>query len=97
MRFRGLPERPLALLTGALRALDRTVHTRAAVYGWGLYFGRVPEPMDLVPRTNVCIRCGQGHPSEWLVRLGLMRRKWRWLDYYHCPVCGVANVYTRDR
>ncbi len=96
MRFRGLPERPLALVTGALRTLDRRLHTRTSVYGWGLYFGRVPEPMDLAPRTNVCIRCGQGHPSEWLVQLGLVRRRWRCLDYYHCPGCGAANVYTRD-
>jgi len=95
MRFRGLPERPLALFTGALRALDRRTHTRAGVYGWGLYFGRVSEPIGLAPRTNVCIRCGQGHPSEWLVQLGLVRRRWR-IDYYHCPGCGVANVYTRD-
>lgn len=96
MRFRGLPERPLALLTGGLRALDRRFHTRTSVYGWGLYFGRFPEVASLVPRTNVCIRCGQGHPSEWLAQLGMVRRRWPGIDYYRCPGCGVANVYTRD-
>lgn len=96
MRFRGLPERSLALFTGALRALDRRFHTRAGVYGWGLYFGRVPEPIDLTPRTNVCIHCGQGHPSDWLAQLGLVRRRWNWFEYYHCPGCGAGNVYTRD-
>ena len=96
MRFRGLPERPLALFTGALRLLDRRFHTRTSVYGWALYFGRIPEAIQPTPRTNVCVGCGQGHPSEWLLQLGLVRRKWKLLDYYHCPGCGAANVYTRD-
>jgi hypothetical protein len=96
MRFRGFPERFLALLTGALRLLDQRWRTRASVYGWALYFGAVPEPVDPTPRTNVCVRCGQGHPAAWLAQLGVVKQKWNLLRYYHCPACGVANVYTRD-
>ena len=96
MRFRGVPERLLALLTGLLRSLDRRLQTRSSVYGWAFYFGNVPEPVCPTAYTNVCIRCGQGNPSDWLARHGTVRKKWRLLEYYHCPACGAANVYTRD-
>lgn len=96
LRFGGMPERLLALLTGALRALDRRFHTRTTVYGWALYFGAVGEPVDPTIRTNVCIRCGQAHPAQWLRDLGLVRTKWKQLDYYHCPACGAPNLYSRD-
>jgi len=96
MRFRGLPEWLLALFTGALRSLDRRFQTRASVYGWAFYFGRVPEPVLPEPYTNVCIRCGQGNPSDCLVEHRIVRKRWKLLDYYDCPACGAANVYTRD-
>ena len=94
-RFRGLPEGLLALLTGAFRLLDRRAGLRSSVYGWALYFGRIPQAVDPAPRTNVCVRCGQGHPSDWLARIGLVRRRWG-LDCFSCPACGASNVYTRD-
>lgn len=96
LRFRGLPERLLAVGTGALRVIDRRFCSRTTVYGWALYFGALGEPVDPTVRTNVCIRCGQAHPSEWLLALGLVRIKWKLLHLYRCPACGAPNVYTED-
>jgi SAM-dependent methyltransferase/DNA-directed RNA polymerase subunit RPC12/RpoP len=76
----------LVPLTYALRLLDRSVGTRASVYGWALYFGRAPS--DRTAWTNVCVRCGAGHPAARLVpgRFG----------FYRCPHCGARNLFTPD-
>lgn len=94
LRLPAMGEPWLAALSGILRLVDRLFHTRASVYGWAFYFGSVPETVDPLPRTNVCVRCGQAHPSGWLVEGGLVRRQWP--RVYKCPDCGATNWYTRD-
>jgi SAM-dependent methyltransferase len=87
-------EKPLICLNALLRIVDRRWRTRTSVYGWALYFGRVAEPVGRWAATNVCVRCGQGHPSEWLIRRQAVRRRfWPW---YECPVCGARNYFSRD-
>jgi len=96
MSFRGMGDGALTLLTRAFRLLDRWLHTRTTVYGWALYFGDVQEPIELRPRTNVCVFCGQGHPSDWLLRAGRVRRRWMFVEYYRCPACGTPNLFAPD-
>ncbi len=80
------------LLHYACRLLDRYLGTRFCVYGWALYFGKIDEPLARRAWTNVCIRCGSGHPSE-----GLQLNKALWLQSYRCPNCGKRNLFTDDR
>jgi SAM-dependent methyltransferase len=87
-------EGALAVLTAALRFVDRRCGAGTSVYGWAMYFGNVPEPVVLLPWTNVCVRCGQAHPSAWLAEIGAVRR--RLLSMYACPACGAANFYSKD-
>lgn len=89
-------EFPLSVLTWMLRSLDLRLGTRASVYGWAMYFGNVPEPVLPRPWTNVCVRCGQAHPSEWLEEIGAVRRLWFLLSAYRCPGCGASNSYFKD-
>jgi SAM-dependent methyltransferase len=93
--FLGGNERLLAWFTFALRLVDRLLRTRTAVYGWGLYFGHLETAIAVAPWTNVCIRCGAGHPSAWLESTGCVARG-RLLRWYPCPRCGVRNLFTRD-
>jgi SAM-dependent methyltransferase len=86
----------LALMNRVFRFLDRRLGTRFSIYGWCLYFGHVPEKVVLKPWTNVCIRCGQGHPSDWLEETGALRRKWLLFRGFPCPGCGAFNWYTPD-
>lgn len=105
-RPRPLPRRPaflwwhgdgaLALLTAVLRFFDRHFSSRTSVYGWAVYFGNVPEPVIPRPWTNVCVRCGQAHPSEWLAEIGAVRPRWFFFSSFACPACGTSNFYTRD-
>ena len=88
-------EFPLSVLTWMLRLLDLRFGTRASVYGWAMYFGNVLEPVLPRPWTNVCIRCGQAHPSEWLEEIGAIRR-WFLFSAYRCPGCNASNFYLRD-
>jgi len=89
-------ELPLLLLSGIVRFADRVFGTRMSVYGWAMYFGNVPEPVSVQPWTNVCLRCGQAHPSEWLEQIGAVRGRWFLFPLYACPGCGASNVYSRD-
>jgi SAM-dependent methyltransferase len=70
--------------------LLRRLHPRWALYGWALYFGPVAEEIGAEAWTNACIRCGSGHPEQWLVPILNGRR-------YACPACGAVNLFTRDR
>lgn len=88
-------ETPLALWSVTLRFLDRHLGSKTSIYGWAMYFGNVPEPVDPKPWTNVCMRCGQAHPSDWLAEIGALRRKWLFSSYL-CPGCGASNFYSRD-
>jgi SAM-dependent methyltransferase len=91
-----LPERLLSYLTWLLRTADRRLAARLTIYGWALYFGNLPVRVDAALRTNICIRCGQAHPSEWLLSLGVVRHR-RWLfDRYTCPGCGARNIFIPD-
>lgn len=93
-----LPEPLLLYLTWLLRAADKTFRSRLTVYGWALYFGSLRERVDPTVRSNICIRCGQAHPPDWLLRVGAVRKR-RWLfDRFQCPGCGAVNVFTeRER
>jgi SAM-dependent methyltransferase len=91
-----LPERLLLYLTWLLRAADRRLGARLTIYGWALYFGNLQERVDPTLRTNICIRCGQAHPSDWLLSLGAVRQR-RWLfDHYKCPGCGARNIFIPE-
>lgn len=74
-----------------LRHLDRLLGTRLSVYGWAFYFGHISEPLHLAPAINVCIRCGSGHPSQWLADSGAVQR-----GRYRCPQCGAENPWFGD-
>ncbi len=86
----------LHLFTYFARLSDRLFGTRLRVYGWALYFGSVPAPVDTGVWTNVCIRCGSGAPSEWLHHLKVVHRRFL-LPVYRCPSCGTTNLFTDDR
>ncbi len=86
----------LALAVGLLRWLDKRLGTRLSIYGWCMYFGTPPEAVDTRPWVNVCTRCGQAHPSDWLVEIGALRR-WRGFKAWSCPGCGLENLYGEDK
>lgn len=93
--FLGGWEPLLRWLTYLWRRCDEVMGTRFSVYGWSMYFGPV-APAGGPEITNVCIRCGAGHPAAWLKEQGLVRLR-RWLPgYYHCPACGTRNYFTHD-
>jgi SAM-dependent methyltransferase len=71
--------------------LFRQLRPSLSWYGWALYFGTIREPVETLAWTNVCIRCGSGHPSAWLEAAGAVRRQ-----RYRCPQCGTENLFTRD-
>lgn len=85
----------LAVWTWALRQLDRVLGTRLSHYGWMFYFGGLQAPQSTQPWTNVCVRCGSGHPEAWL-RRGQLRRPLGVLESYRCPDCRAWNLLTRD-
>ena len=95
LRFNGLPEFVVALATAATRLVDRWLSTRTSVYGWALYFGRIPEPIAVQRRANVCVRCGQAHPSSALVANKQVRKRLG-LSFYSCPDCGATNIFMLD-
>jgi len=93
--FGGGAEWWLSLLTLTCRKFDRCFGTRASLYGWGCYFGSVPNS-DAGTFTNVCIRCGTGHSSSWLMEAGRVYRNAFRLQAFKCPKCGAKNFFTRD-
>jgi hypothetical protein len=90
-------ETSLRVFTYLSRTGDRLFHTRWSVYGWAFYFGNVPAPIDCHPWTNVCIRCGSGHPSDWLIRERRLVTRRLFFPLYACPDCGTRNVFADDR
>jgi SAM-dependent methyltransferase len=86
----------LLLITYALRLADRFLGTRASVYGWALYFGNVDAAVDRTAWSNVCVRCGAGHPSAWLLHQRMATRGLR-LPTYRCPQCRTLNFFTDDK
>ena len=85
----------LVFLTTILRLCDRLVGTRLSLYGWALYFGELKSPIDREAWTNVCVRCGSGHPSAGLLAAGRVERRYLWLPFYNCPSCGAPNLFMR--
>lgn len=83
----------LIISTYLFRVIDHAIGTRLSVYGWALYFGSFSESIDLEPRSNVCIRCGAGHSSEWLASQNMIGTL-LFLKYYNCPQCTALNLYT---
>jgi len=77
----------LVLASSVLRLIDRVARTRLAVYGWAMYFGEFKATVASEAWANVCVRCGSGHPSDWLKRRGLL---------YRCPQCQALNIFTSD-
>ena len=92
---RAYPRRMIVFANGRewfLRALTwwlRRLRWRWALYGWALYFGPVEEEIGSQAWTNTCVRCGSGHPEEWLITKLVGNR-------YACPACGAWNYFTRD-
>jgi len=83
-------ERVLRVLTYAFRRLDRWFGSRLCVYGWACYFGSGIS-VEAGTWTNVCVRCGAGHPSHQLQKPGMMKQR-----SFQCPGCGAKNYLTPD-
>jgi SAM-dependent methyltransferase len=86
----------LRLLTYIFRLIDRFLRTRLSVYGWAFYFGNIKIPIDTRTATNVCIRCGSGHPSDWLLQNRNVRHRFLF-PTYRCPTCDTKNLFTNDK
>src|SRR5712692_2000149 len=85
----------LRALNLVLRRLDRWLHWRTSVYGWAFYFGDSLTP-DRGTWTNVCVRCGSGHPSASLERTGMVTHRRFLPPIYTCSKCGTRNFFTKD-
>ena len=88
--------RSILLLSYAARLFDRLFHTRASAYGWALYFGSIAEEVEPLSWSNVCVGCGAGYSSPWLLVNNLVRRRLLIFRYYLCPGCGSWNFFTHD-
>ena len=86
----------IAILSYALRGLDRLLGTRASVYGWSLYFGIPPPEIDAGGWTNVCVHCGAGHSAAWLRLNHADHRYMLFARAFDCPNCGGWNLFTND-
>jgi SAM-dependent methyltransferase len=86
----------IVILSWILRLCDRFVGTRLSIYGWAFYFGADPGLTDLGTWTNVCARCGSGHPAEQLLQQGCVARRPLGVKMYCCPACQARNLFTRD-
>jgi hypothetical protein len=97
MRLPALWEPVLTLAVGATRFIDSWLGTRTSVYGWAIYLGTIGQPVATKSDRNVCVRCGQGHPADWLREEGRVRKTFGLLPSYSCPGCSAWNLYFRDR
>lgn len=79
------------------RRIDRYLGTRTSIYGWALYFGNIPRPVDTQIHRNVCIRCGAGHAASVLKPHSYARGLLPRLQVYECPNCGTRNPFARDK
>jgi SAM-dependent methyltransferase len=89
-------ERSLFLFAWLSRVIDRRFGSRLSVYGWALYFGAVPVPIDSRTTVNVCLRCGAGSPSAWLKSKRAVSSRFFGSRQYHCPHCGARNPFEED-
>ena len=82
----------IMILSYLARIVDRAFGTRASVYGWALYYGRVDGGVDKKTWSNVCVRCGSAQPEQ-----DLQPRTVIWpVKTYRCPVCKSLNLFTHD-
>mgnify|MGYP007094565261 FL=1 len=88
-------EGTLKWATYLARKLDRRFGTRLSIYGWAFYFGAGAEALDTTPWTNVCVRCGAGHPFDRLAAEGAVNLE-AWIPRFRCPDCGTWGLYTDD-
>jgi SAM-dependent methyltransferase len=79
-----------------LRRLDRLFSSRLSFYGWAFYFGG-PLDIEVTPWSNVCVRCGAGFSSDWLLFAGQVQRGPFGMRTFRCAVCGAINFFTNDR
>ncbi|HYK17225.1 MAG TPA: class I SAM-dependent methyltransferase [Bryobacteraceae bacterium] len=86
----------IMLLSYLARLIDRVFGTRMSHYGWALYFGKLSEPVEPAPWSNVCVGCGSGFPAAWLVAAKLVRRRFLLCRFYWCPSCNSGNFFTPD-
>lgn len=91
----GGAEWSLFLFAWFSRRLDRLFHSRISIYGWAIYFGRIPSPIHRGASINVCIRCGSGHPSLYLLTHSGVQKRFG-LRVYHCPRCAALNPFADD-
>ena len=92
----GGSEKVLILLNYFFRIIDRLLGTRLAVYGWAMYFGHVPEEIDMFPWMNVCVRCGAGHRAASLVKSGRVQRRWVVFHTWACSICETTSLFTDE-
>lgn len=85
----------LRVLTFALRCMDRRLRWRTSMYGWAFYFGDLAG-LDLTAWSNVCVRCGSGHPSWLLMNTGRVIKRRFFPTVYLCPQCNARNFFTQD-
>jgi SAM-dependent methyltransferase len=83
--------------TFSLRCLDKWFGWRTSVYGWAFYFGDLDRFPDATVWSNVCIRCGSGHPSALLKSIGGLHHRRFLPAMYWCPACATRNYFTEDR
>ena len=95
----GGTETSLLTINYLFRLMDAIFRTRTCVYGWALYFGSlVPEGAPGDVWTNVCIRCGSGHPSPGLLNEGRVKTTgFSPVRLYRCPCCATLNAFTDDQ
>ena len=86
----------LLFLNWLFRLSDRFFSTRLSRYGWALYFGEAVGAIDESLWINVCVRCGAGHPSDWLLSTRSVHRKFL-VRSYNCPSCNTTNIFFKDR
>ena len=91
LRVPALPEFPLACAAAGARLLDRHFKTRTGIYGWAMYFGQHPFPVDLSVSSNVCVRCGQGRSAAELIEKCQF-----YMSTYRCPDCGGLNFFIGE-
>lgn len=89
-------EAVLRWLNLIIRYCDRLFNTRMSIYGWAYFFGRGVF-LNGSGWSNVCVRCGSGHPSSFLIQSGLVVRRRLLPAVYSCPRCGVRNFFIDDR
>jgi hypothetical protein len=86
----------IAVLSYAVRVLDRLLRTRTSIYGWAFYFGEIHEEVETFPWTNVCVGCGSAQSAAALSANRQIRRWSMILRSYTCPYCSAWNLFTED-